>query len=125
MLVPEVGAGDPLDGDAGGERVAPLALDRLALARGERAQEIVEGGIAVVVPVELLVDPAQEAQRPGPLGLGLGQERRVDRGGLDLPAQGAQAGDEGGGGLVGILARAIRKRGPVTGVNGTLTWSFG
>ncbi len=101
----QIGAGDPLDGEPGRQRVAPLALDRLALARGQRAEEIVEGGVARIVPVELLVDAAQEAEVARPLGLRLRQEGGVDRRGLDLLAQGPQAGDEGGGGLVRVLAR--------------------
>ena len=42
-----VGAGQPFDGQAVAQRLAPLALDRLALARGQRGQKIVEIAIAV------------------------------------------------------------------------------
>ena len=50
-----------VDGDAGGERLAPFALDRLAVARIERGEEIVEALVAVIVPVELLVGALQES----------------------------------------------------------------
>ena len=60
-------AGEPVHGDAGRERVAPLAPDGLALARRERLEERVEARVAVVLPMELLVGAMQEAvRRPAP-----------------------------------------------------------
>ena len=62
----------PLDGQAIAERLLALLAHGLALARGERAQEILEGGVAVVAPVELLVGALQVAElaEPGPFALG-------------------------------------------------------
>ena len=71
----DVAAGQPVDRDAGRERLAPLALDRLALARGERGEEVVEGGVAVIVPVELLVGALQEAGSPRSFAFGLAAGR--------------------------------------------------
>ena len=47
--------------DAVGERLAPLLLHRLALARGERGEEVVIGRKAFVEEMELLVGAVQEA----------------------------------------------------------------
>ena len=60
-LFGDVLAGEPVDGDAGGDRLAALALDRLAMARIEAGEEIVEGREILVVPVKLLVGALQEA----------------------------------------------------------------
>ncbi len=49
------------DGDAVCDCFAALALDLLAVARIQRAEEIVEGRVALVFPVELLVGSLQEA----------------------------------------------------------------
>ena len=58
--------------DAGRQRVLAFAADGLALARGKPGEEIVEGGVALVLPVELLVGALQEAaateRRPFRLG---------------------------------------------------------
>ncbi len=47
----------------GAQRLLALAPDRLALARGERREEIVERTVAAVFPMELLVGPLQEIAR--------------------------------------------------------------
>ena len=57
----QVAAGQPVDRDAVGQRLAALLLQRLALARGERGEEIVVADIALVEEMELLVGAAQEA----------------------------------------------------------------
>ncbi len=46
------------------QRVAALALDRLALARGERGEESVEIAIALVEEMELLAGAARKTRRP-------------------------------------------------------------
>src|SRR5712692_2459255 len=69
----QVAAGQQLDFDAAGQRLAPLLLDRLALARIERGQIVVEIAVALVCPMELLADPLQEA------GFGKGREILVAR----------------------------------------------
>ncbi len=43
------------------ERITPLALDRLAVARIQGGEEVVEGRKALIVPVELLVGALEEA----------------------------------------------------------------
>ncbi len=73
-------AGDPLDRDAAAQGLAALLAHRLALARGELAEEIVELRVALVVPVELLIGALQEALRPQRRPLVLGQEGEVQRG---------------------------------------------
>ena len=62
-------AGQHLDFEAVGQRLAAFLFDRLALARIERGEKIVEIAIAVVGPVELLADALQET--------GLGQRLGV------------------------------------------------
>jgi hypothetical protein len=98
----QVAAGEVMDGDAGLGRVPPLAPDHLALARGEGVQEIVEAGIAVVAPVELLVGAFQEALRAEKIPVPLRQEGDMGRRRLPLLAERDQAGRQGiaGGGLV-------------------------
>ena len=66
----------------------------LRLREDERRQEIVEAGIAVVQPMELLVDALQEPVLAERVPIGLGQEGEMDRRGADLLAQRPQAGDE-------------------------------
>ncbi len=68
----QVRAGQPVHLDAGRERVLALAANALALARGEAGEEVVEAGVAVILPVELLVGALQEAARAerGPFRLG-------------------------------------------------------
>src|SRR5207244_13259586 len=58
----QVGSRQPLHLDAGRERLAPLALDRLALARRERAEEVVESRVVRILPVELLVVALEETK---------------------------------------------------------------
>src|SRR3712207_7830821 len=45
MCFSDVLARHPLDGDAGAKRIAPLATDRLALARGKVRQEVIEAAV--------------------------------------------------------------------------------
>ena len=59
-------------------RLALLA-DRLALARGEGGQEIVEGRVAGVAPVILPAEPQQPATLPEALPVGLAAEGGMDR----------------------------------------------
>ena len=75
----QIGAGEPGDLDAGRERFLALAADGLALARGERGQEIVETGVAAILPVELLVVALQEAALAEQAPFRLGQEGDVRR----------------------------------------------
>ena len=96
--VPVLGAnrrtGQRLDRDVAIQRVAPLALDRLALARGERAQEIVEGRIAVAGEMELLAGANQKPGASQPLGILDRREGEMDGRRLGLSAQSAQACDQ-------------------------------
>ena len=56
----QVVAGEPVDLDAGAQRFLALPPDRLAFARGKRREEIVEGRVAAILPMELLVGALQE-----------------------------------------------------------------
>jgi len=58
--------------DTGAKRLFAFAPDGLALARGESAEKIVEGGIVVVLPMKLLVGPLQKAAlaKRGPFRFG-------------------------------------------------------
>ena len=57
----DVPAGQRVDRDAlDGQRLAPFALDRLAVARVQGGEKIVEAMVALIVPVELLVGPLQK-----------------------------------------------------------------
>ena len=126
MRLGDVASGEPFDGDAVRQRVAALAPDRLALARGERGEKILEAPVAVVEPVELLVVAAQKALRVEGVEIVLLQERGVDRGGARLVPQRPQAGDQMASGSRDARAPfGTRRRGPVAGVNGTETCSFG
>ena len=78
----EIGAGEPGHLDAGRQRLLALAADGLALARGERGQEVVEAGIAGILPMELLVGALQEAALAERAPFRLGQEGDVGRGQL-------------------------------------------
>ena len=88
----EVAAGEPLHVDAVLERFLALAADGLALARRERAEEIVEAAIAGVLPVELLVGALQESELAEEAVFVFGREsdvhagRAVDAAKLDEPA---------------------------------------
>ena len=57
----DVAAGQVDDLQSAGQRVAAFAADRLALARGERVEEVVEVAIALVDEVELAVGARQVA----------------------------------------------------------------
>ena len=92
----EVGAGEPLDLDAAGERVAPLAADRLALARSERAEEILERREAAILPVKLLIVAPEKAALAEQRPLRFRHEGNVRRGCLAQPAQLHQALSERG-----------------------------
>jgi hypothetical protein len=86
----QIGAGQPVDADSVCARLAAFAADELALARGEGVEEILERGIAGILPMELLVGALQKTlrgQRPAILAL---QEGGVHPGGLPLLAQGDQ-----------------------------------
>jgi len=66
-----------------GEPLAPhrvaLLADRLALARGECGQEIVEAAVAVIVPVILPAEPQQPAAFAEALPVGLAAEGGMNR----------------------------------------------
>src|SRR5208337_2515121 len=78
--------GDPFDRDIVAEGVPSLALDRLALARRERREKVVEGRESVAEKVELLAVADEEADALEPGGVLGGWEGHVDRGGFRLPA---------------------------------------
>src|SRR5690606_2465165 len=60
-LFGNIAACQPVDGDSGGKRFAPLPFQRLALARSKRGEEIFIVFKAFVEEVELLVGAMQEA----------------------------------------------------------------
>ena len=80
-------AGQVVDRDSGGDRLAPFALDRLAVARIQRGQEIVERPVAGIVPVKLLVVAQQEAVPAQKLCLCLAGKRHMHGGGVGRVAQ--------------------------------------
>ena len=71
-----------MDGDAIGERILAFAADHFALARGERGEEVIEGRVAGVDPVELTVGALQIAARAEQFPLRLRKEGDVHRGGI-------------------------------------------
>ncbi len=98
----EIGAGEAQNLDAACG-LAPLALDHLAPARGERGEEIVEGRVAVVEPVKLAVVAGEEAEAGEIAPLGLGRKGNVQRGGALALDELEGAGDQ-------RLARRQRRR---------------
>src|SRR5689334_1050201 len=75
----DVVTGQPVNADVGRDRLAALSLDRLAMARIETAEKIVEGRKTLVVPVKLLVGPLQEAVLAQKFPLGLARECHMRR----------------------------------------------
>src|SRR5215467_6308624 len=55
----EIASGEPVHVDPVGERIVAFAANRLALARGERAQKILETAEAAIFPVKLLIGTLQ------------------------------------------------------------------
>ncbi len=80
----DFGAGEPLDEDAVGQRLAPLLADGLALAAVERREEAVEIAIAAVEPVILNAVADQPAALLAFRRVGVVQEGRVRRRNLVL-----------------------------------------
>src|SRR6185437_14040926 len=84
--------------DAVLERLFAFAPDGLALARRERAEEVIEAAIAGILPVELLVGALQEAELAEETVFGFGREcdvharGAVDAAKLDEPADQCLAG---------------------------------
>src|SRR5579883_860428 len=93
-----------MDGDSIAERVAPLALDRLAMARIERCQEVVETAVVAIVPMELLVGPLQESKSAQEFPFGFGREGEVRGGCLRCLAQGDEPAGQNSADLVRIFA---------------------
>ena len=79
VLLRNVGPGQELDRQIRAERLPPLALDRLALARGERVEEIVKITITLVDEMELLARAQEKAFRRKRLRSGLGREGEMQR----------------------------------------------
>ena len=77
MRLRDVAAAYPLDGEAGLDGLDALLAHGLALARRERAQEVIEGGVAGIAPVELLVGALEEAPLAQPIPFALACERDV------------------------------------------------
>ena len=65
--------------NAVGQRIAPFALDRLAMARVEGAQKILETAIALVMLVKLLVVALQESVFAQKLPFGFACEGHMNR----------------------------------------------
>src|SRR2546423_11716554 len=91
-----------VDGDSSGSGLAPFTLDRLAVARVQRGQEIVKSRVAFMVPVKLLVVALQEAVRPQKLRFRLAGEGDVHGGGIGRIAERLQAARERGSDLLAI-----------------------
>ena len=90
----DVGAGQPVDFEAVREGLAAFAADRLALARGQRGEEGVEIGIAVILPVKLTVGALQETALAEMMPFVFGDEGPVRRGGARLATEFDRAGDQ-------------------------------
>ena len=121
----QVAAGEPLHLDAVLERAGALAPDRLALARRERREEIVEGRVAGILPMELLVVALQEAVRAEQVPFGLGAKVTCTEEASRMPAELDQALRQASRTRRRVAPGATSRRGPVAGVNGTETWSLG
>src|SRR5438874_13321160 len=78
----EIRTGQPVHGDAAGQRLVAFTADGLALARGERRQECIEAPVIFVVPVELTMRTLQIAARSEKAPFRFGRERHMHRGGL-------------------------------------------
>ena len=117
-------AGQKLDLDAMGERRLALVPDGLSLARREIGQKLVEIHVTFVDEMKLLAGALQEARCAERLPFGTRGKSDVERGCTGFFAKRAKPGDE-------RLPRCLAVPGatssflPVTGVNGTATWSFG
>ena len=79
-LLGQVGAGQPVQTDAGADGLLALAADGLAFPGIKRGEEILERGVARVLPVELLVGALEVATRAEQVPFLLGQEGHVRRG---------------------------------------------
>ena len=77
MLGPQIVARQRHDVPAKGLRLRTFLADRLALARGQAGQEVLEAGIAAIFPVKLLRYAVQKAHFGPRLGLCLGAEGDV------------------------------------------------
>ena len=94
------------------ERVAPLTFDRLALARRQRGEEVVEIGEAFAGKMELLAGAEEKSGVRQPFGVFSGRECHVNRRRLGLLAQFAQRPDQR---LARALSRAGRDEEPASG----------
>ena len=57
----DIEAGEPFDGNARASCLLTLFADGLALARGQRCQEIVKTAVATIVPVILRIGALEQA----------------------------------------------------------------
>lgn len=71
--------GHMLDRKPAFKSVAPFLAHCFALARGQASQEVLEGLVALIVPVELLVGALQQARGPSPAPFPFRQKRDVQR----------------------------------------------
>ena len=67
MRLGEIASRHPFDLDAVLERLAALFADRLALARGEAREKVVEAPIVFILPMELLVGALEQTHLAGKL----------------------------------------------------------
>ena len=74
MRLGETTSRHPFDLNPAFERLAAFFADRLALARGEARQKIVEARIAFVPPVELLIGALEQIHLAGKLPFVAGGE---------------------------------------------------
>src|ERR1700722_19891267 len=96
-------------GDAVGQGIAPFAADGLALARRKRGEEIVECGVAGILPVKLLVGALQKSVFAEEFELRFGGEGNVNAGSLVEPAELDQACGQRLAGDIGMRSRLDQK----------------
>src|SRR5262249_9117400 len=73
----DVATVERMDCDSGGKRLSPFAPDRLAVARIEGCEKIIEAAIAVILPVKLLIGSLQETVPGEQLRFRLAREGHV------------------------------------------------
>ena len=78
VVGPDLCAAQDAEGDSGLRHLAPLLADLLALGVGEAGEEVVEAGIACVVPVELHAVAEFQPGRLQPAGFLVGGEEQVE-----------------------------------------------
>ena len=125
-LFGEIAAGEPVHADAVCQRVVPLAADGLALARRQRAEEIVEAREARGFPSETAGRCVAGSRVRRGAGIPARSQRSHGRR-TRRPARTVRPGRRRRARPTASASGPARTRSrrPVAGVNGTATWSFG